>query len=48
MTVPRPSLTNVPKKVGFNERFAVDVEIPENLDTSLLKGITHPNQSQLC
>ncbi|KAK7451010.1 hypothetical protein VKT23_012687 [Stygiomarasmius scandens] len=37
MTVTRPSLTNVPKKVGFNERFAVDVEIPENLDTSSLK-----------
>ncbi|KAK7467493.1 hypothetical protein VKT23_004547 [Stygiomarasmius scandens] len=37
MTVARPSLSNVPSKVGFNDKISVDVDIPEGLDTSDIK-----------
>ncbi|THU97460.1 glyoxal oxidase precursor [Dendrothele bispora CBS 962.96] len=37
MTVPRPLLANVPEKIGFNERFSVDIHIPDNLNSSSLK-----------
>ncbi|KAF5352140.1 hypothetical protein D9758_009246 [Tetrapyrgos nigripes] len=37
MTVPRPSLSSAQKKIGFNERFTVDVNIPEGLNASSIK-----------
>ncbi|KAF5352137.1 hypothetical protein D9758_009230 [Tetrapyrgos nigripes] len=37
MTVPRPSFSNLPEKVGFNQKITLDVEIPEGLNTSSIK-----------
>ncbi|KAF5352218.1 hypothetical protein D9758_009233 [Tetrapyrgos nigripes] len=37
MTVPRPSFSNLPEKVGFNQKITLDVEIPEGLNTSFIK-----------
>jgi len=34
MTVPRPTILKVPKKIAFNERFSVDIDIPQNLTAS--------------
>ncbi|KAF5352136.1 hypothetical protein D9758_009234 [Tetrapyrgos nigripes] len=35
MTVARPSMSNVPEKVAYNDKFTVDIEIPEGLNTSI-------------
>ncbi|PFH46926.1 copper radical oxidase [Amanita thiersii Skay4041] len=37
MTVERPALLKVPKKIGFHEIFTVGVSIPDGLDTSSIK-----------
>jgi len=34
IAVPRPSLTNVPSKIGFNQIVRVDVDVPEGLSAS--------------
>lgn len=39
MFVDRPVVSNVPKKIGFNENFIVDVDIPAGLNTQDLKGM---------
>ncbi|KAK7449323.1 hypothetical protein VKT23_013466 [Stygiomarasmius scandens] len=37
MTVSRPSMTNIPQRVDFNQRFSVDVNIPDNLNASSIQ-----------
>ncbi|KAK7451030.1 hypothetical protein VKT23_012705 [Stygiomarasmius scandens] len=37
MTVDRPTVSNIPSQIGFNERIPVNVDIPEGLDTSDIK-----------
>ncbi|KAF7351193.1 hypothetical protein MSAN_01550300 [Mycena sanguinolenta] len=37
MQTARPTLTNVPSKIAFNERFTIDVNIPAGLSTSSIK-----------
>ncbi|KAK7449324.1 hypothetical protein VKT23_013467 [Stygiomarasmius scandens] len=39
MTVSRPSMTDVPQRVDFNQRFSVGVNIPNNLNASSVQGI---------
>ena len=40
MSVPRPSLSKVPKKVAFNQKVELSVEIPANLPASSIQGIS--------
>ncbi|KAJ6627899.1 glyoxal oxidase N-terminus-domain-containing protein [Mycena sp. CBHHK59/15] len=37
MSMARPQLLNVPKKIGFNQRFTVGVNIPRGVSTSSIK-----------
>jgi len=37
MSVARPKLSNAPSKIGFNQRFNIDVSIPNNLKGSSIK-----------
>ncbi len=39
MTMTRPKLSNVPKKIAFNTKFTVNVSIPPGLNHNNFKGI---------
>ncbi len=38
MTVERPQLNNVPKRIAFNSKFHMDIQIPRNLERGDIKG----------
>ncbi|KAH9480911.1 Aldehyde oxidase GLOX [Psilocybe cubensis] len=40
MSVARPTLSNVPTKIGFNEKFTVDISIPKNLKATNIQGFS--------
>ncbi|KAF7344630.1 hypothetical protein MSAN_01945300 [Mycena sanguinolenta] len=48
MQMARPTLTNVPSKIAFNEKFTIDIDIPAGLSTSSIQvalmdlGILNP------
>lgn len=39
MTVSRPKLFNVPKKIAYNTKFHADISVPTNLDLTKIQGI---------
>ena len=43
MTMKRPQISNVPKKIAFNSKFHVNVAIPTGLGNGDLKGTRIPN-----
>ena len=38
MTMKRPHISNVPKKIAFNFKFHVNVTIPPGLENGVIKG----------
>jgi hypothetical protein len=49
MSLPRPTLRNVPEKIAFNQHFTVQVDIPKDIPHSAdIKGpYSHPFEDKL-